>query len=213
MKQKWTAEEEELLCLYYGRISAREISNQILQDRTREAIKLHAKLLGLDGNAEVLNKRYHTKYDENTKEKICTICGVLKSIDGFYNHKRKEKIRRESACIDCMNEAHRKKYANSVAFRERLKSGHQKQREKMRSLIIENYGGKCSCPKCPETNPLFLTIEHIDGGGTKHRKTRGELGVYRDIINQGFPASYTILCYNCNCAKAHSRDNVCPHLI
>jgi hypothetical protein len=85
---------------------------------------------------------------------------------------------------------------------------------KLREAIIRGYGGKCTCPECPKINPAFLTIEHINGGGTAHRKTNSPYGVMKEIVDNNFPPDYTILCYNCNCAKAHrSNNNTCPHLM
>lgn len=212
-RTQWTPEEEQILSIYYGKISAREIHERFLPARTREAIKLHARLLDLDGNQNLLNKIYHTKYDESTKEKHCTCCKHLKSISEFRVHKRGDDIRIESACIECENIKSRERWARKPEWRHRQKSYHQKRREVLREKIIKHYGGKCTCPHCPETNVAFLTIEHMNGGGTKHRKDRGELGVYKDIIDRGFPDDITILCYNCNCGKAHQKDNVCPHLL
>src|SRR5258706_14541763 len=34
---------------------------------------------------------------------------------------------------------------------------------------LDAYGGKCEC--CGETRREFLTIDHIHGGGQRHRKT------------------------------------------
>ncbi len=37
-----------------------------------------------------------------------------------------------------------------------------------KKLVFEHYGKKCAC--CEEEEQIFLTIDHINGGGTKHRK-------------------------------------------
>lgn len=75
--------------------------------------------------------------------------------------------------------------------------------------VIEHYGGVCKC--CGESNQAFLTIDHINGGGTKHRKDGSIVGnsFYRWLRNQGYPDGYQVLCFNCNCAKGlYGR---CPH--
>lgn len=57
----------------------------------------------------------------------------------------------------------------------------------------------------------FLSIDHINGGGSKHTKSLNRRGVtfYLWLIKQGFPDGYQTLCYNCNFAKGHF--GVCPH--
>lgn len=74
--------------------------------------------------------------------------------------------------------------------------------------VINHYGGICAC--CGETEIEFLTIDHIGGGGTKHREELGgSLGVYRQIVKQNYPTKYRVLCMNCNWATRWK--HVCPH--
>lgn len=58
-----------------------------------------------------------------------------------------------------------------------------------------------------------MTIEHLDGGGSKHRKDLpgGVERIIRDIRNRGWPEGYATLCMNCNFAKW--RKGVCPHVV
>lgn len=79
---------------------------------------------------------------------------------------------------------------------------------KQRKDIIDAYGGVCTC--CGETELAFLTIDHIDGGGTKHRELIGfGQRFYSWLKTNGYPQGYQVLCYNCNCAKSFSGG--CPH--
>jgi hypothetical protein len=84
-------------------------------------------------------------------------------------------------------------------------------RRKLKMDLIQGYGGACTC--CGETEPVFLTIDHVNGGGAKHRATFGSRYagwyIYRDARDRGFPPDYTILCWNCNSAK-HILG-ICPH--
>lgn len=93
--------------------------------------------------------------------------------------------------------------------------------------VFEAYGGAiCSCPNCPErSNPRieFLTLNHIGGGGTKHRKDIGGKravggGVslagtetYRWVRKNNFPTGFNILCWNCQWG-IHINKGRCPHL-
>lgn len=79
---------------------------------------------------------------------------------------------------------------------------------KLRMEIIYAYGGKCQC--CGESTYEFLTIDHINKGGNKHRKSRGGGSNYiREIKKLGFPKEYRVLCYNCNCS--YGVNGYCPH--
>ncbi len=78
---------------------------------------------------------------------------------------------------------------------------------KLRDLVIQGYGGKCTC--CTEDRREFLTLEHIGGGGNKHRQKMQQHQIFRQIIKSKFPNKYTILCWNCNASLAYS--GYCPH--
>lgn len=108
-------------------------------------------------------------------------------------------------------EARAKHVAGTKRWRDKNPEKHKQHmvgtRQKLKAAIIAAYGGKCIC--CGEDHSDFLTVEHKNGGGRKHREGRGTYGVYRDIIRAGFPADYTILCMNCNHAKRYDRP--CPH--
>src|SRR5665213_1668932 len=80
---------------------------------------------------------------------------------------------------------------------------HQKQKAK----VMEAYGGKCQC--CGETRLAFLSIDHINGGGRKHRKEVGSQ-FYHWITRNQYPPILRILCMNCNTAV---RMGKCPHQI
>jgi hypothetical protein len=84
-------------------------------------------------------------------------------------------------------------------------------RKRNRDDLLAAYGGKCVCPKCPETNPDFLTLEHVGGGGRAHRKAVGS-HTYADLRRRGYPQDgYTLLCWNCNAGSRFT--GVCPHMI
>jgi len=80
----------------------------------------------------------------------------------------------------------------------------------LRNQVLDTYGAWCHC--CGETEKDFLTIDHIDGGGRRHKKKVGSgIRFYRWLISNNFPVGFEILCYNCNCAKG--KLGYCPHKI
>lgn len=110
-------------------------------------------------------------------------------------------------------------YFNSPAYRrpyyeknqEKFKQRLSDQNRKRRMIVLSFYGGNpptCAC--CGEGTMQFLSIDHIQGGGNKHRK---ELGVGKSIypwlIRNNFPDGFQVLCHNCNMAKGFYGR--CPH--
>lgn len=84
---------------------------------------------------------------------------------------------------------------------------------KLREEVFAAYGGKrCSC--CGESEPLFLTIDHVSNNGAEMRKngTHGRSGTafYQWLRKSGFPSGFQVLCMNCNHGK-HRNGGKCPH--
>ena len=78
----------------------------------------------------------------------------------------------------------------------------------IRVQFLAAYGGKCVC--CGETEPMFLTIDHIDNNGYLERKASPPGSFYGRIVREDFPKKYQLLCYNCNVGK-HRNGGSCPH--
>ena len=60
------------------------------------------------------------------------------------------------------------------------------------------------CRRCGAQDMDVLCIDHIEGGGTKHRRLVGSSGAEFAfwLIKQGFPEGYQVLCANCNTRKS-----------
>lgn len=78
---------------------------------------------------------------------------------------------------------------------------------KYKALVVEAYGGKCSC--CGEKEVGFLTVEHLKKNGNAHRKVSGNF--YHYLVRNNFPDKeiLSILCMNCNWIERNGRT--CPH--
>jgi len=88
----------------------------------------------------------------------------------------------------------------------------QKQRVKraaLRSEMIAAYGSACAC--CGEAQYEFLTIEHMNRDGGRHRKqVGGNAGVWLDLKRRGWPKDgYAVMCMNCNWGRRFTGR--CPH--
>lgn len=105
--------------------------------------------------------------------------------------------------------------------KDRIKEYHLKNKEHIveckkqyygrRKRFVINYytDGKNCCACCEEKEFDFLTIDHVNGGGTKHRKTEGKNRMHDWLIKNYLPDGFQILCFNCNCAKGFFGK--CPH--
>jgi hypothetical protein len=73
--------------------------------------------------------------------------------------------------------------------------------------VFNHYGTECAC--CGQDVFEFMTIDHIHGGGCKHRKQLGKSGIafYLHLIKEGFPPGYQTLCWDCQHGR---RIGFCP---
>jgi len=95
--------------------------------------------------------------------------------------------------------------------REAKMAYNRKYEQRVKDEVFNHYGGYiCAC--CGITHKVFLTIDHIHGGGSKHRKETGGGGKfnYRWIRKNNYPEGFQVLCWNCNCGRARNND-ICPH--
>jgi hypothetical protein len=82
-----------------------------------------------------------------------------------------------------------------------------------RDAVFTAYGGyKCAC--CGETEPMFLSIDHVHNNGAVERKSGLYHGsgsaFYQWLRKNDFPSGYQVLCMNCQIGK-HKNGGVCPH--
>lgn len=69
-------------------------------------------------------------------------------------------------------------------------------------------------PKKKRTDDTtHLTIDHVNGGGRASGDHQLGARLLKRIVDEGFPADYQILCFNCNFAKhaegrCHCQDEV-----
>lgn len=69
-------------------------------------------------------------------------------------------------------------------------------------LAVFHYtNGKMCCETCGETIMELLTVDHINGGGSKHRKLIGSRNIHVWLRRNNYPTGFQILCYNCNMVK------------
>jgi hypothetical protein len=92
---------------------------------------------------------------------------------------------------------------------ERSRRNAKANRAKVRAWVVEQYGGRCSCPNCPETNTKFLTLDHINNDGNQHRKIVKH-AIYTWAKTNNCPPTLRLLCWNCNSGRQYN-GGICPH--
>lgn len=140
----------------------------------------------------LVNRPRAERLNNGKIEYHCCICGKWKSPTEFSKSSRKHGRERDYRCRDCSNALRRKAGAE------------------LKKQVIDVYGGKCNC--CGISNPAFLTIDHVNNDGKKHRKEiKGNGSLYWWLKRKGFPKdNFQVLCWNCNMGKHHN-NGICPH--
>ena len=115
--------------------------------------------------------------------KRCTKCGLEKDLDEFV-HDRLRRDGHKSHCKTCKNQSSRE-------------SNH-----KLRLEVLSYYSkGTLSCALCGFSTIDALSIDHINGGGNKHRREIGSSHnsekFYRWLRTNGYPTGFRVLCMNC----------------
>ena len=103
---------------------------------------------------------------------------------------------------DIKNKEHRQNYKKYYYNTEKL----------FKPLVINHYGGKCSC--CGVSLLSFLTIDHINNNGNIFRKEHnlpGGVRFYKWIVKNNYPNDLQVLCWSCNSSKAMNKG-ICAHV-
>lgn len=79
----------------------------------------------------------------------------------------------------------------------------------LRERAYAALGGRvCVC--CGETEPRFLTFDHIHGRDTVRSEHQHGPGQWAHVLRE--PHLFQVLCFNCNCGRALN-GGVCPHQV
>lgn len=143
----------------------------------------------------------------------------------YYAKYRKENPKRDGQCSrkDCPNLAdpgfrsctscRYKTNTRAISIRPTLRIKSASYYQKLKTEVFEAYGGFiCAC--CGDTNREFLSIDHTNGDGPKHRKEmtgnpRNGQTLYYWLRDHDFPPGFRVLCMNCNFSLGH--HGYCPH--
>lgn len=137
----------------------------------------------------IANREWHRKYGKDYMKKRRTgLIGPFSKADGpdwkFRNREHFLALKRESA------------------------------NRRNREITVEglkHYGGdnpRCYC--CGESELLLLGLDHIAGGGAKHRKETGMRNTSGWAKNNNWPPIFRVACHSCNLGS-HLNGGTCPH--
>jgi hypothetical protein len=144
-----------------------------------------------------------TKAKTDDISRMCVICKekCLKHAKMSYLKKAKNNL-----CVSCGRpNATKKKYCPLCLERSIL------ERRAIKDKVYEAYGGYvCNC--CGESEPSFLSIDHVNNDGAAQRKEIGSGGerIYKWLVKNNFPEGYQVLCMNCQWGR-RKNNGICPH--
>ena len=147
-----------------------------------------------------------------TKDGVRNECKECKNkINGKYIRENKDKInaynrKRYNIDIELSRKYNREKGRKNKEQRDKYGLNY---RQLINKKLLELYNNKCCC--CGETEPKFLSLDHINNNGNKERKTMTnqtiKVRILKGILSKKY---YQILCHNCNQGR-YLNGGMCPH--
>ena len=159
-------------------------------------------------SCEACRKKERESDKKRKEERVCVQCN-RKAFKNFLRCKKCLEAKREKAksrrknrvangqCSSCNNLAKKNHVLcdKCIAAMKRIY-------DKNRIAIFNAYGNKCA--SCGESIQEFLQIDHINGGGRKHKRSLS-MNFYAWLVKNNFPKGFQILCANCNQEKHQKR--------
>ncbi len=173
----------------------------------------------LEGTIMVFQKG-QIPWNKGNNQTVCRECKVNLEVGVNWNPAYRPE--HNYICRNCAAIRKQKYKDSNPKYRQHMREYYQENKEhicrinkelrnQLREIVLIHYSEnppKCAC--CGETIKEFLSIDHITGGGAKHRKSiGGSAYLNRWLIKNNFPMGYQVLCHNCNQAKGIY--GYCPH--
>jgi len=107
--------------------------------------------------------------------------------------------------------AYKKRHSKTDVGKSQNRQYQRRYRNNIKILVLTHYGnGKLRCCKCGFKDIRALSIDHIEGGGGKHKismKLKSD-GFYRWLVANKYPEGYQTLCMNCQWIKRHENNEL-----
>lgn len=141
-------------------------------------------------------------------ERPCSRCGTVLPWDAFPVNRSTggRADGRHSQCVECKRQSARE---SNLRHAETNRARTARWWASLREEMFQHYGEECAC--CGEQRREFLCIDHINGGGNRHRAEVAGTGsvFYAWLRRNGWPEGFRTLCHNCN--QARGLYGHCPH--
>tara|TARA_Y100000590_G_C15260568_1_gene841073 strand:+ start:81 stop:662 length:582 start_codon:yes stop_codon:yes gene_type:complete len=174
--------------------------------KNREYLKKQAKKNYLKNHEKNIKYRRNW-YQKNREQELERRKDYHETHKERMNKRSREYYETNKKNIKKKNKEYRIKNADVLKPKKRKRAKELQQEQKLQ--VFKHYSnGKVECACCHENNIGFLSLDHIHGGGGKHRKSINS-NTYKWIINHDFPPGYQILCMNCNWGRRI--NGTCPH--
>ena len=168
-----------------------------------------------EGCLNKCNERYTKLRQERLDNHLCVDCGATQLASKTMCEWC---LRRTKVQADTRKNKHAAKNICTRCGKNPLKSEKQcaecmskeiERNNAVKDKVFAAYGGYiCSC--CGENELAFLSIDHINNDGCKHRKEVGSGSkFYWWLARNNFPSGFQVLCMNCQFGK--KKYGVCPH--
>lgn len=183
-----------------AKAKARALQNRVARDLAKvTAIK--------DGMSK--NRRYYLRHRDEILARDSVRLRRRRQNDPVWAERERERNRAyRAANHDKFLALGRASYQKN---RTKIRDWQRAYRTRLRFEMLDEYGGRCVC--CGETNPGFLTMDHVNGGGKAHLRSLKAKQVGWALKKQGWPKDgFQLLCFNCNCGRARNGGE-CPHRV
>jgi hypothetical protein len=98
----------------------------------------------------------------------------------------------------------------AATHRPQIYKSRKRRTDEIRREVLGHYGvdGNPVCVRCGYSIVDSLVIDHVNGGGNKHRHALGLVGrsFYAWLKRTNYPPEYQTLCYNCNNLKIEENN-------
>lgn len=189
-QRKWRAENKEK-CRAYCKAWREKYPDRYKDSYTKWRLEHHEE-----------SKQQSRKHYQNNREKEI-------ARNKKYRLENPEKFREQAKKYRIKNQDHynelRRDYIKKNKEKANLWNRNARRQRKV-DVIFHYSNGKNECLYCKKKGVEFLTIDHIDGGGNEHRrreKIDGGSDIAAWLKRNHYPEGFQILCFNCNCVKAH----------
>ena len=137
--------------------------------------------------------------------KLCTCCEEYQSVKNF----RRRGLNNPAPFFRCRACCRKYNARNSHKYKEQKSISGKKTRAAVRIEVLTHYSTnlepECAC--CHEDHLEFLALDHIHGGGHKHKQEVRHIHAWAKKNN--YPPMFRVLCHNCN--QSLGAYGYCPH--